>query len=435
MRRARVIAIWLILMGAGLIQAAAASDRPDPAPDASVAVPEPTPRAVHYYYTGLGLWVARKLWAFAVPVVWIVGGAAAALGRKVRRLPYLAAVFAFTGGYELITALLNLPWTIYLGFLRPRDYGLGTQPLGDFLADQLKSLALGLVLTWAAVGGVYFLLRRYPRRWWIWAGLAVVPISLGLTFVVPIWIDPLFHEYGPLADRKLEAQILELAARVGAGDAEVYQVDMSRETRAVNAYVTGLLGTKRIVLWDTLLERLAPDEVLAVVGHELGHYVLNHVPLGVLVGSGLTFIGLGAVATMARRVVPTLTARYGITRLDEPASLPVLLLLAQAVSFLLMPIGYAVSRRIEHEADRFALELTHDNNAAARAFVALQQTNLGYPRPGLLSTLLRSSHPSLADRIEFCNRYRPWSEGRPLAYERFLNRSGQTPSSDSAAPR
>lgn len=435
MARAFAAAVMLLTLA---LSAPPVAARDTPAADASgpVAVPEPTPRAIHYHYTGLGLWVARRAWALAVPLLWITTGAAATLGARFRRLRYLPGALAFTAAYEAITTGLSLPWIVYLGYVRPRDYGLGTQDLADFLADELKSILLGLLLTLGAVGGVYFLIRRCPRSWWLWAGLAVVPITLALTFVLPIWIDPLFHEYGPMRDRELEARVLALADRAGVGDAEVYEVDMSRETRAVNAYVTGLLGTKRIVLWDTLLARLEPDEVLAVVGHEVGHYVLNHVVQGVLVGSGLTMLGLAAVAAAARRLVPAWTARWGIRRLDEPASLPVLLVLAQVASLALTPIGYAVSRHVEREADRFALELTRDNNAAARAFVALQRENLGYPRPGLFHTLLRATHPSLGERVDFSNSYRPWREGRPLAYAHLFRDAPQPPTAaPSGAPR
>jgi Zn-dependent protease with chaperone function len=425
MRRSILAAIALGLAAWGIapVRAARAAEIPanggaissEPF-DATVTVPEPTPKAVHLHRTGLVIWASRQVWALLVPATWIASGAAVALSRGTRRRSFLAHVAAFAASYYLIMLVVNLPWSVYLGFIRPHDYGLSTQTLADYVADDLKATALSLAMFVAMVTGLYAFIRHRPRTWWIWSGLAVVPLSMVLAYVLPIWVDPLFHEYGPMRDQALEARILALADRAGIEGSRVYEVDMSRETVAVNAYVTGLLGTKRVVLWDTLLAKLKPDEVLAVVAHEVGHYVLNHVLQGLVVGGGLVFVGLGLVAAAVRRIVPAWTARFGIRRLDDPASLPVLLLLAQLLNFALTPVGYAVSRHVEHEADRFALELTRDNQAAARAFVAIQGSNLGYPRPGLVHTIFRSTHPSLGERIDFCNRYRPWRDGTPLRY-------------------
>lgn len=384
--------------------------------DSPVIVPEPTARAVHFHYTGLGIWVAWQVWAIVLPLVWIVSGASTRLSAWLGRFRYFPRVAAFSAIYYLGSILVGIAWTVYLGYIRPHDYGISNETPAHFISYELKSTAIGLAMYVAMFVGIYFLIRFRPRSWWFWASLASVPLSLLFAFVMPIWIDPIFHKYGPMKDQGLEARVVDLVERAGVDGMRVYEVDMSKETNTVNASVTGLLGTKRIVLWDTLLKELAPDEVLAVVAHEAGHYVLNHVFQGVLIGVGLVFFGLAAVAAAARRAVPGMTARFGIHRLDDPASLPVLALIAQVVTFALMPLGYAVSRHVEHEADRFALELTHDNGAAARAFVALQQSNLGYPRPSAFHVVFRSSHPSLGERIDFCNTYRPWLDGRPTVY-------------------
>lgn len=388
-----------------------------------VAVPEPTPSAVAFHESGNRLWLAGRAWSLLVPAVWLLSGAAARLWRFVVLLtrPWLIRVGSFALAYYLITALINMPWSIYLGFMRLHDYGLSTQSLADWGLDWLKSLAVAQVVFAPVVVGLYFIMERSPKRWWLYCGLLSLPLMLFTAFVMPIWVDPLFNDFGPMRDKALEARILELGARAGVDADRVYEVDKSRETRTVNAYVTGLLDTKRIVLWDTLTDRLSDDEVLAVMAHELGHYAMNHLIQGVLAGALLTLLGFWIVHQIASRVLPRLPPRTEVTSLAQPASLPLVALLAQAVALVLTPPGYAFSRHLEREADRFALEMTRDNHAAARAFVSLQRENLGYPRPGLLYSLWRATHPSLGERIDFCNTYRPWEQGKPLRYGHLIH--------------
>jgi len=175
----------------------------------------------------------------------------------------------------------------------------------------------------------------------------------------------------------------------------------------MNAYVTGVGATKRIVLWDTLIARLTPEQIEFVMAHEMGHFVLRHTLALILGAALLATLSLYAVHRLAGGLIARYRARFGFDRLDDVASLPLLLLVAGIVSFAVTPAALAFSRRQEREADRFGLELTRNNRAAAETFVRLQQENLGVPRPGLLFTLWRGSHPSLAERVEFANRYRP----------------------------
>jgi Zn-dependent protease with chaperone function len=197
----------------------------------------------------------------------------------------------------------------------------------------------------------------------------------------------------------------------------VFEVEKSVDTKKVNAYVTGVGGSKRIVLWDTLLAKLSPPQTRFVVSHELGHYVLGHVWTSVLVSSLLTLLGLWGAHLLSGFLLARFGARMGFRELADIASLPMLMLLLTLFSLVITPAALAFSRYHEREADRFALELTHDNRHAATAFVALQQENLAVPRPGRLYTLFRASHPSLGERVDFMNRYRPWERGLPGRYQ------------------
>jgi len=235
-----------------------------------------------------------------------------------------------------------------------------------------------------------------------------------------VFIAPLFNKFGPMKDKTLEGEVLATAARAGVEGARVFEVEKSVDTEKVNAYVTGVGKTKRIVLWDTLLRRLNARQTRFVVGHELGHYVLGHVWINILISSALTLLGLYGVHRTADLALGRWAATFGFDRISDVASMPLLLLLLSLFSFVITPASLALSRHHEHEADRFGLELTHDNHAAASGFVALQQQNLAVPRPGWLFKLFRASHPPIGERVDFANTYRPWETGQPERYaDRF----------------
>ena len=181
------------------------------------------------------------------------------------------------------------------------------------------------------------------------------------------------------------------------------------DTKTANAFVTGLFGTKRIVLWDTLLRDFDEREVLVVMGHEMGHYALNHVAWGILLSSTLVVAGLFWTDRAGRWLLRRYSRRFGFDSLGDVAATPLLIVLLGLSMAALGPFALAYSRHDEHEADRFALDLTHMNRSAARAFADFQRENLGVPDQTLVDRLWRSTHPSAAERIEFCNTYRPWT--------------------------
>jgi Zn-dependent protease with chaperone function len=388
-----------------------------------VAVPEPSALAVRYYRTGVPLWVAGTVLDLAIPALLLWSGWSARLGAAARRLArgrWYPTVALYGVLYVIVMAVFEFPFGWYVGFVRQHEYGLSTQTASQFLGDGAKAVAVGCVVAALTLWIPYLLIRRSPRRWWLWTGIATMPLATLALVVAPIWIDPLFDRFGPMRDRALEARIVALARRAGIEGGRVFEVAKSEDTRQVNAYVTGLGATKRIVLWDTLVDRLRPDEVLFVMGHEMGHYVLRHTVLVILGATLLVTSSMYAVHRVAGALLGRWSRRFGVERLDDPASLPLLALVAGVVALAVTPIVLATSRYMEHEADRFGLEITRDNRTAARTFVKLQQENLGVPRTGVLDHLWRDSHPDPADRIEFANRYRPWATGGTLRYgDRF----------------
>jgi Zn-dependent protease with chaperone function len=244
--------------------------------------------------------------------------------------------------------------------------------------------------------------------------------------VGPIWIDPLFNDFGPMKDKVLEAKILGLAERAGIEGSRVYEVNKSIDTKAVNAYVTGYDGTKRIVLRDTITAKLNEKELLFVMGHETGHYVLGHMRKGIALGSVLILITLYISYRLAGGLIARYGDRWGFDQLSDLASLPLIILLASLLSFLVSPLVLGYSSYQEYEADRFGLEITQANHSAATAFIKLQEENLSVPRPGLLYRLWRASHTPVGERIDFCNRYHPWKTGQPLKYAPLIHEPRRT---------
>jgi STE24 endopeptidase len=326
--------------------------------------------------------------------------------------------------YFIMVALLNygLSWPLdyYQGFVRPHAYGLSNQSLGKWFGDSLKELCVLIVLGALVLWVPYWLLKRSPRRWWLYAGLAMVPFYLFVQLIRPVAVEPMFNRFTPIENKVLEAKILALAERAGIHGSRVYEVKKSVDTKTVNAYVTGFWGTKRIVLWDTIIDKLDERQLLFVMGHEMGHYALNHVVKGILFLSALTLAAFYGIHRTAYVLINRGREMFGFDQLSDIASLPLMVLLINVFSLLLTPVGFAYSRHLEHEADRFGLELTHFNHSAATGFVRLQEQNLGMPRPGLFYTLWRATHPSIGERIDFFNSYRPWEHGEPSKYERYF---------------
>ena len=388
-----------------------------------VPVPVPSEKAMRYYRSGNWLWGVATVWGFLVPLVWVATGWSARLRSVAQRWTggrWYPTVVVYFLLFAALGFLIDLPLAYYSDYVRPHAYDLSNQTLGKWLGDGFKGLGVGMVVSALFAWIPFWLLRKSPKRWWLWTAALSVPFVALMVLVTPIWIDPLFNEFGPMQDKALEADILSLAERAGISGGRVYEVDKSVDTEAVNAYVTGLGGTQRIVLWDTILQKLSREQLLFVMAHEMGHYVLGHVPKTLVVVPLLVLAGLWLIHRTSGALLARYGKRFGFTELSDVAAAPWLILLFGIFMFAISPLFLAYSRSMELESDRFGLELTRDNRAAAEAFVRLQEENLGNPRPGWLYKLWRSSHPPLGERIDFCNGYRPWKSGEPLAYgDRF----------------
>ncbi len=341
------------------------------------------------------------------------------LAEKVGRQWYFSYAIYCTA-FSLIYFLLLLPLAYYGGFILLHHYDLSNQSMARWLSCSAKSAAIQLLIGLAAGWIPFLIIKKSPRCWWLYLGLLAPLYLCFMLWIRPVLIDPLYYKFTPLPNQALEAKILSEAARVGIQGSRVYQVNQSVDTRTENAYVTGLMGTKRIVLYDTLLQNMNQDEMLFVMGHEMGHYVLWHVAKGIAFKSILILVSLYVAYLLAGPVIGRFKTIWGFAAPSDFAALPLGLLAIWLFCFVDLPIDMAFRRHLEHEADRFGLELTHENHAAAAAFVNLLQADLGTPRPGTIPMIWLGSHPCIADRIEFCNTYHPWETGQPSKYEEYM---------------
>lgn len=344
------------------------------------------------------------------------------------RRPFLLAMI-YVALLTLVTTVLELPLAYYAGFTVPHQFSLSNQSLGEWLIDEAKGLAIGLVIG-SLLGALALLALRRVRRWWLAIWVGSIPVMVLLIVIAPIFLDPIFNKFEPLKDEALRRDLLGLASRAGIEGGRVYQVDKSKQTKTMNAYVTGMGPTKRIVMWDTLLAKMTHDEVLAVMGHEMGHYLLRHLWKGLAAAVVIALVILFLAQKVYDRGVARWGSRWGATGVGDPAAFPWLLIIIATIAFLLSPVMSGISRHREHEADIFGLELTRLNEPMATAFIKLAEDTKINPDPHPFIEFWRYSHPSINKRIAFVLRYKPWES---KANERVANRRGAR--ATSSAPR
>lgn len=315
-------------------------------------------------------------------------------GRRTRRAWLRPMLYALP--YILVTSLLLLPWTVYTSFIREHDYGMSNQSLGAWVTDHTIALALSLVMGALAFAAFYAVIRRAPRSWWLWGtGVAVAFIAFG-ALISPVFVAPLFNTYQPMAEGPLRDQILAMAKAHDVPANDVFVFDASRQTDRISANVSGLGPTIRISLNDNLLNRTSPEEIKAVMGHELGHYVLNHVVESIV---ALTLIFLALFFLLwwsAPRLLARNGTRWGVREVSDPASLPLLAIIGSLALFVLTPVTNSITRWNEIEADRFGLDTAREPDGFATVAMRLSEYRKLEPHP--LEEAIFFTHPSGAHR-------------------------------------
>ena len=319
------------------------------------------------------------------------------LPRDLLPWPWPLETVATTCLVLVVSALVRLPLSFWRGYVHEHRFGLSTQTVRGWLADRAKGVAVGAVVTSVAMVGLVGLARATPRWWPVAAAAAGAAFVLVLGFVAPVVLEPIFNRFRPLADEGLADRLRALSVRAGVPVEHVLVADASRRTRKSNAYVSGLGRTRRVVLFDTLLDRSASDEVELVVAHELAHRRAGHVAKGTALAMAGTALGVLALGAMLRWDALLDAARASGP--GDPRVVPLVLLLGTLLELPAVPVLAALSRRFEREADRGSLDLTGDVGSFERAHRRLALSNLSDLDPPRAVYLLVFSHPTAPERI------------------------------------
>jgi STE24 endopeptidase len=332
----------------------------------------------------------------------IITGATLSLRTIAESLSSTAPVLAYVVLLSLINEAFGLPLAFYSGFLLERRYGLSNQTLAAWLVDQAKSLALGATLSGAAASIVYSVMRASPDRWWLYAGAIFALLIIGLTNLAPVLLLPIFYSMKPLQREGLRVRLLALADRAGARVLGAYEWGLAEKTRKANAALTGIGGTRRILVSDTMLAEYSEEEIEVVLAHELAHHVHGDIWKGIAFESVLVIAGF----YLAARALGAFATAAGLRGISDVAGLPLLLLAAGIVSVVMLPAAHAMSRAFERSADRFALELTKNPGAFISAMRRLGAQNLAEDNPSRVVQWLFYSHPPMRERIASAQAFR-----------------------------
>ncbi len=382
--------------------------------------------AIALSHWSIGLYFGGTAWLLLT--LWLLAGAGTPMARLAGRVsprPWLQGLVA-APLWLLIFVALNLPLAL-LGHRVGLRYGLSVESWPAWWGDWAKSTGIYVVVGTIVLSVLYGLMRHAPRRWWLWFWILTIPVEVFSVFAAPIVIDPLFNKFEPLqkVDPALVDQLERVAARGGLHipPSRILLMDASRKVTGPNAYVTGLGASKRIVVWDTTIHEETPNEILFTYGHEQGHYVLHHIAKGIAfsVPIILFFYWIGFV--LLRWLIRVRGPRLGIESAAGWASLGLVLFLLVGLGFLADPIGNAMSRHIEHQADVYGQEVIHGlvpsaRQAAVDSFCSDAQLWLDNPHPNPFVEFWTYSHPPTEQRAEFAEHYNPWAPGHRPRYFR-----------------
>jgi len=347
-------------------------------------------------YTAGNHWLL--LWGLVVSaiVTWIIvrtGLLDRIAARFAGRGPNLRA-FLVSAVFLLVSTLITLPWSLYEGWWRERGYGRTSQPLGDYLGQDAIGTVITVLVGALFLTGVYALIRRTGRRWWLWSGGLTAAATSVLLLLSPMLIEPLFNDYKPVPPGEVRDALVVMAKEAGVPADRIFVYDGSRQSNNFTANVAGLGGSARIAISDVAFKGASLDEVKAVTGHEIGHYVLGHVWRGVIVVSVLAVVFF----FLADRLYPRFARAFGSrAELADPVGLPVLLFIVGVLGLFAQPVMNTLSRMDETESDMYSLKTVGLPDALASALVKTAEYR--DPRPGALQEILFYTHPSVERRV------------------------------------
>ena len=380
----------------------------DAATDAYLAeIPASAKTRSDAYFEG-GYWLL--LWDFLYGVVIALlllnlrwSAAMRNLAERITRFkPVQTAIYWIE--YLLLTTVLAFPLTVYEGYIREHKYGLATQTFGPWLVDQLKGLGIGVVLGGTIVVVLFGIVRRLPRTWWIWGAVFTAAFNIFVVLIAPVYLFPIFNTIKRLDDPKITTPILSMARANGIPAKDVYQIDASKQSTRMSANVSGFGSTMRITLNDNLLRRGSPEEIQAVTGHEMGHYVLNHVYKGIMyqfieIVVGFAFLQWSLGWSLARW-----GEKWQIRGIGDPAVLPLVVLWVSVFFFVVTPLDNTFTRTQEYEADMYGLNTSRQPDGFAQGAIHLGEYRKMSPGP--MEEFIFYDHPSGRNRIYAAMRWK-----------------------------
>jgi STE24 endopeptidase len=359
------------------------------------------------YFEG-GYWL--QVWDFLLTVVIMLLLLQKGISRRMRewaervtRLRPLQTAVYFVQ-FLLLTTVLGFPMTVYEGYYRERRYGLMNQTFAAWFGDQAIGFALTLLFGGLLVMALFWIVRKLGKNWWLWGAATMIVFLMIGAIIAPVYIAPLFNTYKKLENPKIKASILSLARANGIPVTEVYQVDASRQSNRISANVSGFLGTERITLNDNLLNRCTPDQIQSVMGHEMGHYVLNHVYKGVMEFGILIILGFAFLNWSLNWSLARWGERWGIRDILDPTVVPLAVLLFSLYFFVLTPVTNTLIRTQEYEADIFGLNAAGQPEGEAEVDLMLGEYRKLDPSP--IEEFLLFDHPSGRTRITAAMRWK-----------------------------
>ncbi|MEL3973354.1 M48 family metallopeptidase [Rossellomorea oryzaecorticis] len=312
------------------------------------------------------------------------------------------AVYLFWLSLASFAAIFPLQ---FISYKISKTYNISTQTFSMWMKDELTDFWVNYLIMFIIVSVLYGLMKRFKNRWWLAAWVLSVPFTIFMMFIQPVVIDPLYNDFYPLKDKALEQKILTLAEKAQIPADHVFEVNMSEKTNSLNAYVNGVGSNSRIVLWDTTLEKLTDKEILFVMAHEMAHYVEKHIYIGITIYLVLSFFGLFLASKLMRGIVANYKDEIKVSNVSNLSSLPLFLLITSMLMFTVSPFSNWISRYQETRADRYAIEMTEDKQAAITSFQKLSKVGLSQVNPPVLVKIFRYGHPTMMERLSMLEQY------------------------------
>ena len=373
----------------------------DAATDAYLALMPASAKARSDAYFEGGYWLL--LWDFLVGAVIALlllnlGWSAAMrnLAERITRWKWLQT-FLYWVQYLLLTSVLGFPMAVYEGYFREWKYGLATQTFGPWMWDQVKGLGVGVIMGGILTVLLFWVVRKLPRTWWIWGAVVTMLFMVFAVMIGPVYLQPIFNKVSKLDDPKVTRPILAMAQANGIPAHDEYQIDASRQTTRMSANVSGFGSTMRITMNDNLLRRGSQEEIEAVMGHEMGHYVLNHIPKDIQFFLIVTVVAFAYLRWSLDWCLKRWGAKWGIRGVSDPAVLPLVVLLVSIFFFVLTPFMNTHVRTAEAEADMFGVNASRQPDGFAQAAIHLGEYRKMKPTP--LEEWFFFDHPSGYNRI------------------------------------